>query len=326
MEYLELYFLNYKYIIFMKRNQLKKVKKFWNGFLLKEDRYKEFIEWKIYFIKDENPSTEIDYEKKVIVHKHNSVCELTEFNNLFREIIVKISAMDGMVWMHSSAFIYKGKTFLVVGKKGDGKTTFLLKAIKNLDAQFIGNDQIPVFIEKKNICCYSWRPDIKICSNDFSDDEIDKKAKVLYLVNNKIPYRFIDYERMSKRLEKKIISPNQNLKIKCSNTKLSTVDYIFILRNQEGITEIKNSSIIEYIKDDPETILEFKLRDLNKYMSYWNKRIVNINIKDGAQRENKRIINYMDEKCRKFLIGNRMNFGDVQKYIELLSDEGENKE
>ena len=101
--------------------------------------------------------------------------------------------MKGILWLHCSAFKCNEKTYLVIGEKGSGKTTLLINALKNLNAKFIGNDQLPIFIYKNQVCCYSWRPDIKICS---------EKGKTLHLINNMVPYNFIDIDKMSKRLKK----------------------------------------------------------------------------------------------------------------------------
>ena len=324
MEYIEFYFLDYKYKVFTEKTLLSKIREFWKGFLIKEKEYKKFKEWEVLFIKDKKSSTKIDYEKKVIEHRHNSICDLTEFNNLFREIIVKISAMDGMVWLHCSAFMVKDKTILVVGKKGYGKTTLLLNAITNMGAEFIGNDQIPLLIENNDIYCYSWRPDVKVCTNRSKKSEckLEKIFKTLYLVNNTIPYNFINFKSMSKRLGKQVIPPVNDLNIQCTEHKLNKVDYIFVLYNQKDITELKNTSILEYIIDDPETILQFKLRNLREYMPYWNKRIVDINVKKEAEEENSKIINLINNKCKTFLVGNRIEFSLVQEFINMLIDKG----
>lgn len=319
MESVELYFLNYKFNIFLEKFLKIDFLKFWKGFLKKNSDFSINDEWDIYFIKDNYNKTEIFFKDKKIYHHQNSVCQLTELNNLLREIIVKVSAMDGIIWLHCSGFQYKNKTFLIVGNKGDGKTTFLLNAIK-YGAKYIGNDQLPLFEYKNEIYTYLWRPDIKI-SIDYAQEnkiitskECENGEKVLYLVNNRIPYDFIDRDKMSKRLNKKIDLPERNIKIDLIKNFKSKIDYLIFLDNKQIIKKY-NKKIIDKIKDDQETILSYKLENMQKYMPYWNKRITKIQMSEKAYKINNYILFVLNNQSKKFICGNRMDFDFVWKTI-----------
>lgn len=318
-----LYFLNYGFNIFADNKLLLKLSKFWNSYLEKNED--TTIWWEIYFKKGNKSYTEIDYEKRQIIHVHNSVCEITEINNLIRETIVKITARDGIIWLHCSAFKIKDKTILVVGNKGDGKTTMLLNTILQCKGKFVGNDQLPIFIRNNNVYCFSWRPDIKI-SIDYakkigiaSNTRIyPEDTKVVYLVNNNIPYQFINMEKMTKRIGKNVIQPIAKIDIKEVENKISKIDYIFILSKEQKIYEIKNKDLLEYVENDPETILEYKLLNMEKYMPYWNKRIKSVKINPKAKKNNNKILQMMNNNCRYFSIGNRLEFTEVKKFIKRL--------
>lgn len=320
MKKIELFFLNYKFNIYVTKLLFENFSKFWNSFLAKDSQFNINEEWNIYFIKSKKNNTQIDFEKKAIYHYHNSICALTELNNLVREVIVKISAMNGVVWIHCSAFTLKNKTYLVIGNKGDGKTTMLLNMI-NKGAIFIGNDQLPVFKHNKKICTYLWRPDIKI-SMDYAikigitdKKQTVKNEKVLYLVNNNLPYSFINEKKMSERIGKKITLPNKEIRIKMPLNKISQIDYLIFLDKRQILDEYTEGNILTKIKDDQETILAYKLKNMEKYMPYWNKRIREIKTKKNAYKINRIIINDLSKQTKKIICGNRMEFDYIWNEI-----------
>ena len=313
---IELYFLNYKLNIYLDNLLLKRFSEFWKSFLTKDSQFDITDEWDIYFISSINTSTQVNYETRQIYHYHNSICDLTELNNLIRETIVKLSAMDGIVWLHCSGFMIENKTYLVIGSKGDGKTTMLLNML-NKGAKFLGNDQLPIFEYNKKICTYLWRPDIKI-SMDYAVEmgitnkkQTAKEEKVLYLVNNKIPYGFIDAKKMSERIRKKITLPDKEMRITMPLNKKNQIDYLICLDKEQILDEYKENNILNKIKDDQETILAYKLKDMEKYMPYWNKRIKQIRLNKDAYKVNETIIDELTKQTKKIICGNRMKFDYV---------------
>lgn len=300
---LTFYFLTYKFNINIDEYTGIKVQKFWEGFLKKDLRFDSQNEWNIEF-HEGLPKTIINYDNKTLYHYHESICDLTEFNNFFRETIVKLSAMDGILWLHCSSFNLNNKTYLVTGRKNSGKTTLLLNAINKCNAIFISNDQLPVFVYKDSVYCLSWRPDIKI--------SLGNNKKSLYLVNNIIPYSFIDYKKMSIRLKKDIVPPDAELNIKFRANEIFKVDKIIILSKEQDIKFISND-FIKYVIDDPETILPFKLNNIVKYIPYWNKRIVKVKVSKDAKKKVKECIKKLNKQCSKYMVGNRLDF-DIIKH------------
>lgn len=316
----ELYFLNYKLNIYLDNLLLKRFSEFWKSFLTKDSQFDITDEWDIYFISSINTSTQVNYETRQIYHYHNSICDLTELNNLIRETIVKLSAMDGIVWLHCSGFMIENKTYLVIGNKGDGKTTMLLNML-NKGAKFLGNDQLPIFEYNKKICTYLWRPDIKI-SMDYAVEmgitnkkQTAEEEKVLYLVNNKIPYSFIDAKKMSERIRKKITLPDKEMRITMPLNKKNQIDYLIFLDKEQILDEYKENNILNKIKDDQETILAYKLKDMEEYMPYWNKRIKQIRLNKDAYKVNETIIDELTKQTKKIICGNRMKFDYVWNEI-----------
>lgn len=316
----ELYFLNYKLNIYLDNLLLKRFSEFWKSFLTKDSQFDITDEWDIYFISSINTSTQVNYETRQIYHYHNSICDLTELNNLIRETIVKLSAMDGIVWLHCSGFMIENKTYLVIGNKGDGKTTMLLNML-NKGAKFLGNDQLPIFEYNKKICTYLWRPDIKI-SMDYAVEmgitnkkQTAEEEKVLYLVNNKIPYGFIDAKKMSERIRKKITLPDKEMRVTMPLNKKNQIDYLIFLDKEQILDEYKENNILNKIKDDQETILAYKLKDMEEYMPYWNKRIKQIRLNKDAYKVNETIIDELTKQTKKIICGNRMKFDYVWNKI-----------
>lgn len=165
MNSIEMYLLNYKFIVFGEAGLLERFAKFWFPFLSSPNKYNEFIEWKIHFFCDKDSRTEVNQDDQEIIHYSNSVCQLTELNNLFRESVVKITSLYGFVWLHCSAICQNGLTRIFLGNKGDGKTTLLLNYLEDKQNLFVGNDQLPMFLENGQLCAFCWRPDIKIQSS-----------------------------------------------------------------------------------------------------------------------------------------------------------------
>ena len=67
------------------------------------------------------------------------------------------------------------------------------------------------------------------------------------------------------------------------------------------------------------------MTDLKKYMPYWNKRIVSIQINQNAKDKNLEIIQLLDKQTNKIRCGKRIDFQVLWNYIKFLI-EGENGE
>ena len=279
--------------------------------------------WNIFLEKADYTSTLVDFTKKKIHFYYDTEYEISEINSLIREAIVKITcAEQGILWLHASAFSINNKTFLIIGQKGYGKTTLLLNSILNLKSNFLCNDQIPLFIENNKVKTFCWRPDLKITLDiakkiNLVSNSINNAEKVFFLINNKLPYSFINFDKMSNRLGKIFIPPENDLKLNYEK-KDCTIDYIFILSPEQTISEIEVPDILKYANTDPETITVPKLNNMGKTMPYWNKRIKPVTINSEAYILNNTIINQLNLQCKMFSVGNRLPFSQISEFIKLL--------
>lgn len=309
MKKIEMCFLEYKFTVFAEEKLLNRFSSFWSPFLSAPQKHDKFIEWKIHFFYNQNSKTIVNQEKQEIIHYSNSICDLTELNNLFREAIVKITSLYGMIWLHCSAIHQDSKTILFLGNKGDGKTTLLLNYLNsNSNCFFIGNDQLPLFIHDKKLCTMCWRPDIKIQSS------IDSNAKELLLVNHN-DLSFINFEKMSQRVNKKIIASTNNHSIKFEANKIYPVNQIVVLNNIQNFSDCTFEEFINNFETNNECVSAHKLQDLAKYMPYWNKRILGLIVSDKSKKENENILT----ACKNIdlvKVGNRLNFNEVKNYLK----------
>lgn len=103
-----------------------------------------------------------DAVRKMIAYQHPNAGSLLTIVRLVGELLIKVSLSQGTVWIHGSAFQVCGKTILVVGRKGIGKTTWLATALILMGGAFIGNDLVPLEEICKRPSVRRWRPDIKL--------------------------------------------------------------------------------------------------------------------------------------------------------------------
>lgn len=313
MNKIEMYFLQYKFVVFVEADLLNRFSVFWQPFLISKGDYDEFVEWEIHFFVDTESKTIVNQSERKILHYSNSVCHLTELNNLFREAIVKISALYGVVWFHCSAVHYNGKTQLFLGNKGDGKTTLLMNYLKDSSCEFVGNDQLPLFEYDGRLCTMCWRPDIKIQS----ENQLD--AKELILVNHK-DLSFIDFESMSRRVRKNIIKPTKQYTFNYKANCIYPIDRIVVLDSEPVVTHCPFDLLLSKIDENDECVLSYKLEDIPRYMPYWNKRILGLQTLQQGRVLNDNVL----ELCKKVdivKVGNRMEFQEVKKELKERIDE-----
>ena len=67
---------------------------------------------------------------------------------LVRDVATRVASADGALILHSSAFIVEGRTYLVVGDSGAGKSTTAIALARLLPgASWLGNDRIHVDVD-----------------------------------------------------------------------------------------------------------------------------------------------------------------------------------
>lgn len=104
----------------------------------------------------QNGYIEIDkINKKIIIRVIDLVNNQQIFRVVIRNVIQKEWERLGGLLIHASAAVYQNKTYLFVGKKGSGKTNFLLHFLKK-NAQILSFDKVILNYEKNTIKCYGW--------------------------------------------------------------------------------------------------------------------------------------------------------------------------
>lgn len=234
----------------------------------------------------------VDYDNKVIEYYVNNCNALNKTNSLIREFITKYSLSKGYIWLHGSAFLLKGKSYIILGKKGAGKSTHLLNACLNYGARLIVNDQIPVRYHNNNIYIYKWRPDVKFSPSTLHVIGIKEKISIntsdkLYWMPKVIQNKIINFKDLSRSRNQKIV-PYNNKKIKIADGNEFKIDRIIILDDiinpcQEVIDKETFALIWNnlFIKDN-ENLMPNILEKWNDNVGYWNKRIINMKLCKSA--------------------------------------------
>lgn len=316
-----IHFVYFKIIYHVNDKIIGKLYEFWRNCLdISYINYNEEIKdvWRIY-AKRVPKGREVHYwnfQRKIIVNYYSNSYDLTEHNAFLRECITKISLYLGMLWIHASAFRIKDKVIFVLGEKNAGKTTWLLNAIMNLGATFIGNDQLPLFICEDKLSTMGWRPDIKIRPDSLRILGINEKrllhADRYYLqLNDAIE---IEIEGLSARNGYSIEKIDfQNRKISTCFMKVININSIIYIGK---IKERNDISLLwdKIFEDDKENLLPCYLCDWLENMNYWLERIGNVHITKSARDSELKTYNYL-KKMPIFILDNRMSINEINEFL-----------
>lgn len=306
--------------IYADENILKSLNCFWC--LTMDVRYDSSFEndWsiKIVLMNEISDSTFVDYDGKTIVYYISKVSPINRINSFIREFITKITLARGYIWLHASACNILGKGCIIMGPKGNGKTTHLLNAYFNFGAEVIGNDQIPVRINNGHIVAYRWRPDIKFSprtihlvggnSIAIQDNQVDR---FLWMPDPK-QYSVIDFEDLSFRRKQKIKSFHYT-PIRMSAQREFQISKLIFLDEQSSPTwcELSFEQASWYLHHalgaDKENLTPCKLQNWNKQVPYWNERISIERLDTDAEFIADQTINTMLEDLKIFRLYNRVD-------------------
>lgn len=287
--------------------------------------------WKIHIrhINIEKEKVELNHSSKIIFYKVPIKEELfVKTISLMREIIVKISLMEGYNWLHASAFNINNKTFLVLGNKGDGKTTWLMNALYNKNADFIGNDQIPILYKNGKLYVYRWRPDIKISPDTLVRIGIDYKVPSSVKIDRFIlmpyanQYEFIDFKSWSKQNRQTIYPFPIDFEYNISNQENLVTGIIFLNNTIDYPVDIidsdKKNDLFDKYFHDPEVIFSEQLQNWEKNKKYWL-RIQNLYAPQKILNASNRCKKYLKNEIPVYLVSNRMNIEKINSFIDRLT-------
>lgn len=250
--------------------------------------------------------------------------------NMLREVLVKISLTQGYNWLHGSSFSIDGKTFVVLGNKGDGKTTWLMRALFNNGAKFIGNDQIPIILRKNGIYVYRWRPDIKVhpsSLNKFTnheniEDELTNNRYIILPFQEQ--YKIIDFNAWSKISNQNIKPYPFNAFYDLSEKANKVYGIIFLSKSRKGFTKINDHSIktklLSEYYNDPEVIFPIQMLNWSNNKSYWN-RIKYLPISKSSIDKSERCMKHFETNIPFYLVNNRLKEETIEQVIEKIKSE-----
>lgn len=167
---------------------------------------------------------------------------------ILREYIYIQKSNDGCTMLHAAGVRVNGHNLLILGNKGDGKTTLLCKLLASNKADyFVSNDKVWVSSCKKNICAYSYPAAVRI-----GHGTIESIDSLRSYINNNVLHRGIN-----DKTEKVELTPHELTKIFCVDNVEQFVPEIIVITHfsKENI-----SYFIENNYDKKEYIDEHILR------------------------------------------------------------------
>lgn len=93
------------------------------------------------FLPDNHNSQYAIIAQNKIFYLLSACSQTTQILRILREIILRIHENNGSIFYHAGAVQVQGKGFLISGEAASGKTTLILKLIKN-GATYIANDRV----------------------------------------------------------------------------------------------------------------------------------------------------------------------------------------
>ena len=271
---------------------------------------------------------EVDYMSRTIIFYNPCPNSIEYINSFLREFITKILLTYGYIWLHASAFCINGCAYLVLGKKGFGKTTHLLNAQNYHNAEIIGNDQVPIKVVNGHVCTFRWRPDVKIApstlalvGNKHSSDEFRNCDRFL-LMPNINQYAAIDFSLLSK-LRHQIICPLLPAAPKYSRDKCFPISHVIMLDDTpnlqvEMITPDRAHQLWQStFREDTENIVPEDLLSWNSRIPFWRERLQNLVASREVEEAAIETLQCLFEKSSIYRVNRRINLFALE-YLEIF--------
>lgn len=276
-------------------------------------------DWTIITNASDKSETILDRDCSTIYFNYKKEHEFLELYGLLKETLTKLKLEEGWIWVHASAFEIKNTVFIIVGPKGAGKTTWLLYAAKYMDAKIIGNDQIPIYHDGRNLYTRIWRSDVKSTINTL---KVIKECNSFYKETSNVRVMIFpseDYDRSfdyygMKELTGQILIPQMEI----CKTQFHFVDKIEHKISKVVFLYDDRSCLSDFsgVINDSEVLLPTKAANWEQNYKYWNKRFTKMHIPEKAIESEKRILDLMQNSRTVRYVYNQRCLEQIKEVIK----------
>jgi len=180
--------------------------------------------------------------------------------------VYKMSKKNGLV-LHSSAFSVKNNGFLFTGDTGIGKTSILLKMIRDLDAQYLADDQ--TFVHNKKILAYPVPIGFRAHLVEDNDVVVDNKKKTVLFLHKMINDLLNYYLNLTLRIFPEDVSfKNRNTITVGDTAKLKSIFILKLTEDEPNVQQISGQEAFPLILE-ANNKNEDKLKIFTKFLSYY---------------------------------------------------------
>jgi len=238
-----IYYIKGKVDLSEKREE--KIVDFYGSNSLVKAEYYEQDGVHFYYNEESNSETMIEpAHNRVYIIYDNDAYDLNlleDCYSIIRSIIYNKLVEEGCLLIHGCTFRFNGKTILLVGEKGVGKTTIEHYCLQEGQANFISADRTILWIQNNEVFCSGWISTYRTKMDIFN-----------LMPERESTRRFIEYYESKKEddlyydMGKIRISPGFLLQIMNIESKaISQLDYIIVLDNSNQKSEYE----LELVKE-----------------------------------------------------------------------------
>ena len=270
----------------------------------------------------------VDYSNKYITFYNPCSNSIEYINSFLREFITKIFLLNGYIWLHASAFALNGKTYVVLGKKGYGKTTHLMKALSYHNAEIIGNDQVPIKIVDGNVWTFRWRPDVTL--SPITLEVVDSKSKKeahtncdrFMLMPHVSQYTAINFTLLS-ALRHQTIAPLRSAEPRYSKGKCFPISSVIMLdENPKLEIEMIQPGCAHQIwegifRKDLENLIPQDLANWRERIPFWRDRLPNLVASREAEEKAMETLQSLFENSNVYRVSNRIDL-NAPAYLDIF--------
>lgn len=210
---------------------------------------------------------------------YNDTFESRKFMDIFvNQMLLYILRDKNIISFHASSFMYNNTLYIIIGKSGSGKTTFVLNSMLKNNAAYFSDDFTVFDLSNKMFMPFSRMFHIRMNTLKLLSLEKYNKRELFYK-NDDDPYQIF----FPAELGIKICSLNKSISDVCfvnikyvngTSTKLEIKEPIdslqFLIRNCSNITSV-NTNIIDFFKEAIKSGAQFYSLEYSDYSNAFDK-------------------------------------------------------